>query len=233
MIKCIIIDDEPLAIDLLSDYVEKSDILMLQDSFTNPIEALHALEEYNPDVVFLDVQMPELTGIQFLKITKGKYPVVLTTAYSEYAIEGYELDIIDYLLKPISFERFSMTCEKIQKRISPDVAKSKGTNPVENVDYIFVKSEYKTLKINLSDILYLEGLSDYVVIHLDGKKHLTLNTLKSFENKLPSRSYVRVHKSYIVNLSFIDHIERNQIVIGDKRIPIGATYQKAFNQLLG
>ena len=232
MMKCIIIDDEPLAIDLISDYVKKSNRLGLVGSFTNSLKALHALEELQPDVLFLDVQMPELTGIQFLKITKGKYPIVLTTAYTEYAIEGYEHDIIDYLLKPITFERFLITEEKIKKRIAPSSLAQEGNSSTKSPEYIFVKSEYKTLKINLSDILYLEGLSDYVVIHLEGKKHLTLSTLKGFEERLPSDKFIRVHKSFIINFSFINHIERNQIIIGDKRIPIGVTYQKAFIQRL-
>jgi len=233
MIKCVLIDDEPLALDLLADYVSKTDGVSLSGRFTNPIEGLHAMETIQPDVVFLDVQMPELTGIQFMKITKGKYPVVLTTAYQEYALEGYEHDIIDYLLKPIEIDRFMIAIDKIKKRLTPIVSNDKVGASANQIEYIFVKSEYKTLKINLSEIKYLEGMSDYVVIHQDGKKDMTLDTLKGYENKLPSESFMRVHKSYIINLAHIDHIERNRIVIGDQRIPIGATYQKAFNERLG
>jgi len=232
MIKFVLIDDEPLAIDLLEDYINMTEGLELAGRFTNPIDALHALDKLQPDVVCLDVQMPELTGIQFMKITKGKYPVVLTTAYQEYALEGYEHDIVDYLLKPVSIDRFLIAVEKIKKRVSVNT-ESKMAKTVSVSDYIFIKSEYKTLKIDLADIRYLEGLSDYVAIHVDGKKHLTLDRLKAFESKLPSSSFVRVHKSYIINLAHIDHVERNRIVMGDQRIPVGATYQKAFVKRLG
>lgn len=232
MIKCVIIDDEPLAIDLLKDYVSKAEGFELVGTFANPIEALQQVETLDVDLIFLDVQMPELNGIQFLKIKKGKCHFVMTTAYQKYAIEGFEHDVIDYLLKPISIDRFMISMERVKARLAdkavPEVVKKAETIP----EYIFVKSEYKTLKINIREIKYLEGMSDYVSIHLPDKRVMTLDSLKNFITKLPSQQFIRVHKSFVVNIEQIDHVERNQIIISDKRIPIGATYLKGFKDLL-
>ncbi len=231
MIRCMIIDDEPLAIDLLKDYVSKTEGLELAGAFTNPIEALQQLDELKVNVVFLDVQMPELSGIQFLKIKKGRCHFVMTTAYEQYALEGFEHDVVDYLLKPVSLDRFMIAVDRIKKRLSnnpgPEIQDSK-----KSPDYIFVKSEYKTLRINFADIQYVEGLSDYVQIHLSDKKILSLDTLKNFNERLITDNFIRVHKSFIINMNHIDHIERNQIIIGEKRIPIGGKYLKDFQELL-
>ena len=231
MIRCMIIDDEPLAIDLIQDYVSKTEGFELAGIFTNPIDALHKIDQLNVDIIFLDVQMPELSGIQFLKIKKGSCHFVMTTAYEEYALEGFEHDVVDYLLKPISLERFMIAADRIKKRLSKESINS-VSSLTSNSEYIFVKSEYKTLKINLAEIKYLEGLSDYIQIHLEDKKILTLDTLKNFTGRLPSNNFTRVHKSFVINMDQIDHIERNQIIIGDKRIPIGGKYLKNFQERL-
>ena len=224
MMNCVIIDDEPLAVKLLEGYVEKTHILKLSMSFTDPIKAIHFLEQKEVDLIFLDVQMPQLSGVQFMKIINGKYPIILTTAYEDYAIDGYNFDAVDYLVKPISYERFYQSIQKAQRRS----IKAQPKSQIES-DQIFVKSEHKTIKIDLNEIQYLEGLSDYVAIHLaGGKRVLTLDTLKNFETLLPNDKFRRIHKSYLINLTKIDFIERQRIVITGKHIPIGATYQKSF-----
>lgn len=236
MLNCLIIDDEPLAIRLLSDYIEKTEGLSLLHTFTDPIEALQFAEKQSPDLIFLDIQMPELTGIQFMKIANGKYPIILTTAYDHYALDSYAFDVIDYLLKPISLDRFMIAANKAKTRLQPagaSTAMEKPVNQEVSLGYIFVKSDYKTLKINLTDIYYLEGLGDYVAIHLKDKKILTLENMKHFEATLPEQNFIRVHKSFLVGLDKIEFIERNRIVIKDQRLPIGATYKEAFWAKIG
>lgn len=231
MLNCMIIDDEPLAIRLLSDYIAKTEGLHLLHAFTDPIEALQFAGQHSPDLIFLDIQMPELTGIQFMKIANGNYPIILTTAYDHYALDSYDFDVIDYLLKPISLDRFIIAANKAKKRLLPEERSpdpSAATVAATSVDYIFVKSEYKTIKIDLADIYYLEGLGDYIAIHLPEKKVLTLENMKHFEAVLPEQRFVRVHKSFLVAIDKIEFIERNRIVIKQKRLPIGATYKEAF-----
>lgn len=235
MLKCLVIDDEPLAIRLLSDYIEKTDGLELLKAFSNPIEALQFAESQRPDLIFLDIQMPELTGIQFMKIANGKYPIILTTAYDHYALDSYEFDVIDYLLKPISLDRFMIAAKKAKERLQakPIASSERALVPPNTLSYIFVKSDYKTLKIDLADILYLEGLGDYVCIHLPGKKILTLEKMKNLAESLPDHNFIRVHKSFLVAINKIEFIERNRIVINEQRLPIGATYKDAFWDKIG
>jgi DNA-binding LytR/AlgR family response regulator len=239
MIKCLVVDDEPLALHILEDYIAKVPFLELVKATTNPIEALTMVQEGNIDLVFLDVQMPELTGIQFLKIANGKTKVVLTTAYSQYALEGYELDVVDYLLKPFAFDRFFKAAQKAQGIIRPAVAPAAAPEPPPAApqqdfsnDFIFVKSEYKIQKVYLNQILYIEGLKDYISIFTDAERIITLQNMKKMEETLPENHFVRVHKSYIVALSKIDSIERSRISIGDKVIPIGDTYRDNFFKLI-
>ena len=222
---CIIIDDEPLAVGLLESYVSKIEDLNLLGSFNNPLDALQLLRETSVDILFLDIQMPEITGIEFKKIINPEVKVIFTTAYSDYALESYELNAVDYLLKPITFQRFLQAIEKIKEKASPLIIES-------NADYIFVKTEYRLQKIQYSDILYLKGLSDYVAIQTKSGKVLTLQNMKDFEKNLWKNKFVRVHKSYIVNLEHIEFIERNRIVIESEYIPIGATYKEAFLKLI-
>ncbi len=243
MIRCLIVDDEPLALHILEDYIAKVPFLQLVKATTNPIEALTMVQEGNIDLVFLDVQMPELTGIQFLKIANGKTKVILTTAYSQYALEGYELDVVDYLLKPIAFDRFFKAAQKAQGIIQPAIAPQAIEQQVQQIqpqqpqqdfmnDFIFVKSEYKIQKVYLHQILYIEGLKDYISIFTPTERIITLQNMKKMEETLPDKHFMRVHKSYIVSLNKIDSIERSRIFIGDKVIPVGDTYRDQFFKVI-
>jgi len=239
MIKCLIVDDEPLALHILEDYISKIPFLQLVKATTNPIEALTLVQEKQVDLVFLDVQMPELTGIQFLRISNGKAKVILTTAYPQYALEGYELDVIDYLLKPIAFDRFFKSVQKAQGVLQPAAA------PVQTEvvqvqqqqndflsDFIFVKTEHKIQKVYLNDILFIEGLKDYISIFTPAERIITLQNMKKMEDALPEKNFIRVHKSYIVSINKIDSIERSRIFIGDKVIPVGDTYREEFFKII-
>lgn len=240
MIRCIIVDDEPLALHVLEDYISKIPFLHLVKSTTNPIEALTLVQEKEADLVFLDVQMPELTGIQFLKISNGKAKVILTTAYPQYALEGYELDVIDYLLKPIAFDRFFKAVQKAQAVLQPTAAKpvavaeSSPQKPQQEFlsDFIFVKTEHKIQKVYLNDILFIEGLKDYISIFTPAERIITLQNMKKMEDALPTKYFTRVHKSYIVSINKIDSIERSRIFIGDKIIPVGDTYRDEFFKII-
>jgi two-component system, LytTR family, response regulator len=237
MIRCIIVDDEPLALHVLEDYMSKIPFLQLVKATTNPIEALTLVQEGNIDLVFLDVQMPELTGIQFLRIANGKAKVILTTAYPQYALEGYELDVIDYLLKPIAFDRFFKSVQKAQGIMQP-AAKPLQSEPVQKPqqdflsDFIFVKTEHKIQKVYLNDILFIEGLKDYISIFTNAERIITLQNMKKMEDALPAKNFMRVHKSYIVSINKIDSIERSRIFIGDKVIPVGDTYRDEFFKVI-
>ncbi len=224
MIKCVLIDDEPLALELLEAHVARTEGMELLQSFTNPIEALQQLDELKPDLIFSDIQMPELAGVQFSKIVGDRYPLIFTTAYDQYALQGYELDVVDYLLKPISLERFQKAIDKFRSRQQHIPA----TNETAVPEYIFVKSEYKTLKINLADIHYIKGMADYVTIVTKEKKIHTLENLKHYEAILPAPNFMRVHKSYIIAMDKIEFIERNRAVILGDYIPVSDTYKKAF-----
>jgi len=237
MIRCLIVDDEPLALHILEDYMSKVPYLQLVKSTTNPIEALTLVQEGNVDLVFLDVQMPELTGIQFLRIANGRAKVILTTAYPQYALEGYELDVIDYLLKPIAFDRFFKSVQKAQTVLQP-AAKPMLTESVQQQqqdflsDFIFVKTEHKIQKVYLNDILFIEGLKDYISIFTPVERIITLQNMKKMEDALPAKNFTRVHKSYIVSINKIDSIERSRIFIGDKIIPVGDTYRDEFFKIV-
>ncbi len=233
MLNCIAVDDEPLALDILEDYINKIPFLKLNKIFTDPIEALAVVQQGEIDLVFLDIQMSQLTGIQFLKIASNKCKFILTTAYPEYALEGYELDVVDYLLKPIAFDRFYRAAEKALQQIKnipqmlpvtePTSINSNGIN-----GFIFIKTEYKIQKIYLDDILYIEGLKDYISIFTVHERIITLQNMKKMEENLPENQFIRVHKSYIISLDKIDSIERSRIQIKDKTIPIGDTYRDVF-----
>ncbi len=237
-LKCIAVDDEPLALDIIEDYVSKVPFLELVKRTENAIEALQIVQAGGIDLVFLDVQMPELTGIQFMKITSGKTNFILTTAYSQYALESYDLNVSDYLLKPIAFDRFYKAVDKVHnllKKTEPAV-----TTPVEPVaapvpmpaaavqDFMFVKTEHKIQKIALDDVLYIEGLKDYISIFTKTERVITLQNMKKMDETLPSQQFVRVHKSYIIAIDKIESIERSRITICKKIIPIGDTYREEF-----
>jgi DNA-binding LytR/AlgR family response regulator len=232
-LNCVIIEDEPLARNLITEYVKKVPSLNLLNAFSNPLEALEALRTLPVDVLFLDVQMPEITGISLLKVLKKRPLVVLTTAYSEYALEGYELDVADYLLKPITFERFLKSVDKIMQRLEADpkpviTTFETGSSPT----FVFVKDGTKLVKVRLDEILYVEGLKDYVTIHTKSQKITTLQRMKVLEEQLPTDKFIRVHNSYIVALDAIDVIQKNEVSIGSVSLPIGDTYRKSFKEFI-
>jgi DNA-binding LytR/AlgR family response regulator len=223
MITCIAVDDEPLALDILKKYIAKIYFLELKGTFTDPFEAKKMLDENAVDLVFLDIQMPDINGIEFSKIiNKKNTAVVFTTAFSEYAVEGFNVDAIDYLLKPIEYDRFLKSVYKAKEYIDY------LTNQELQEGYIFVKSDYQMVKITIKDILYIEGLDDYIKIYLPQKSVLTLMTLKTIAQKLPSKEFFRVHRSYIVPITKIENISKSKIKIGDKEIPIGVSYSESF-----
>ncbi|HVM88424.1 MAG TPA: LytTR family DNA-binding domain-containing protein [Puia sp.] len=223
MLTCIAIDDEPLALEILKKHIAKIYFLDLKGAFTDPFEARKILEETNIDIVFLDIQMPDISGIEFSKlINKKNTAVIFTTAFSEYAVEGFNVDAIDYLLKPIEYDRFLKSVYKAKEYIE-------FINNQELQDgYIFVKSDYQMTKINLKEILYIEGLDDYIKIYMPQKSILTLMTLKTIAQKLPSKEFIRIHRSYIVPINKIENISKSKIKIGDKEIPIGISYSESF-----
>jgi len=234
---CIAIDDEPLALDLLKDYIEKIPFLKLERTFTNPIEGLSYLQENKVDLVFLDVELPYLSGIEFVKCLQTKPQVIFTSAYEKYALAGYDLEITDYLIKPIVFERFLKAGNKayIRNKMNRSGMEHKEVPVSEKenqLDFIMVKTGYNTVNVNLNDILYIEGLKDYIKIYTPGKTILTLNSLKRLQEILPETRFVRVHRSFIVALQKIDSIQRNRIVIGKIFVPVGENYKNAFKDTI-
>lgn len=234
--KCIAIDDEPLALNIIKDYAGRIDFIDLVASCTNPLEAIKILNREEIDLIFLDIQMPNITGIDLIR-SLGKAPqFIFTTAYSNFALEGFELNALDYLVKPFSFERFLKAVNKAYEistlRKSKQVNVVHTTEPHEHEKFIMVKVEYSTVRLDLDEILYIEGLKDYVKIYAGKKPLLTKSTMKNMEEKLSSDTFVRVHKSFIVSASKIDSIENNRILIGEKRIPIGNQYKNDFNNFL-
>jgi len=219
-IKCIVVDDEPLAVSLLGSYVEKIPFLELVFSTENPIEAMEFIQNNEADLIFLDIQMPELSGINFMKIVGSKLKYILTTAYTGYALEGYEHNIIDYLLKPISFSRFEKSTQKAFERFT--------INETKENTYFFVKSSGQQHKINFDEILFIESIKDYVNIRTENQEYIVLDTLKSLENQLPE-NFARVHKSFILNLDKIEKIDvKNVCLSSGREIPIGETYKSDF-----
>ena len=243
MIRCLAVDDEAPALAILADYIGQIPFLELVGTTTNSIEALTLVQQGRVDVVFLDIQMPRLTGLQFLKLAGNRCRVVLTTAYPEYALEGYENDVVDYLLKPISFERFFKAAQKVLALL-PGAAPEAGPAPLAAplpptaglpvADHMFVKGESKNkfLRVNYADILYIEGLSNYVSIHLPTQRVVTYQTLKELAETLPQPPFLRVHKSFIVSLDKIRMVDGNTIYIQDKEIPVGDTYREQFYRLI-
>src|SRR6478672_6092858 len=223
MINCIVVDDEQHAIDILMHYIKQTPLLSLVGTSTNPIEALQIVNTQNVDLVFLDIHMPELSGIDFIKALNGKAKVILTTAYSEFALDGYDLDVVDYLLKPIRLPRFLSAIQKAAKSL-----KEEDVQDVED-DYIFVKTESKgkLLKINLAEIDYVEGMKNYVAIHSGGSKIMVYTAMKEIEDRLPAKQFMRIHKSFIVRIDRITGIEGNRVMLKNVKadVMIGENYK--------
>lgn len=238
MIRCIAIDDEAYASEIIANFINKTSFLELVCTTTDPFEGLKLVQNGEVDLVFLDIQMPELSGIQFLKICGDKCKVILTTAYSEYALAGFELDVVDYLMKPISYERFYKAVTKAQILLEgPKV--QEGIKPVVSAtpanDFMFIKGDAKNrfIKINYSDILYVEGMRNYLSIFTKQEERIIVyQTLRELENQLPQPPFYRVHKSYIISIEHIKMVEGNSIQIGDKFVPISETYRETFFKVL-
>lgn len=231
---CLIIDDKPLAIDILVEYVSKIPFLKLVATTTDPIDGLKIVREQQIDLVFLDIQMPGLTGLQFIKISGKQCKIIFTTAYAEYALDGYEHDVIDYLLKPIAFDRFYRAAEKaLQTVVTDNKINPSSIMQVEfPIEFLFVKTEYRIQKIDLKDILYVESMQNYITIITAKERVLSLQSLKNIEEQLPLKEFVRVHKSFIIALRHISSIERGRIKIGEQLIPVGDNYRKNFYKLI-
>ena len=231
-IKCIAIDDEPLALKQISSYIERTPNLELVASLSNALDAYEILENKEVDLLFIDINMPELSGMDFAKSLKKDVGIIFTTAYSEYAVEGFKVDAIDYILKPIGYDNFMASINKAKKRLTQEKVDTEEIDG--NDDYLFIKSEYKIIRVELNSIKYIEGMREYVRIHLsDQKPVITLLSFKKLMEKLPADSFMRVHRSYIVNLKKITTIERMRIIFdNDIRIPVSDQYKEAFQKYI-
>jgi DNA-binding LytR/AlgR family response regulator len=233
-IRTIAIDDEPLALRLVSGYIKNTPFLELVAEFDNPLSAMEFLEEESIDLIFLDIQMPDLTGTDFARLIKNGPKLVFTTAYEKYALEGFKLDAVDYLLKPFEYSEFLNAAQKARKLIDLEHKALENTSLESNNEFLFLKSDYKIRRINFDDILYIEGLKDYIKVYLvnDPKPILSLSSLKVLDEKLPASKFMRVHRSFIVNLKRIQTIERLRIVYGDVYVPVGEQYKDKFQQFV-
>jgi len=231
-LRTIAIDDEPLALRLVTDYIEKTPFLELISAFDNPLDAIDFLSTQSVDLIFVDIQMPDLTGIEFARTLENAPKIIFTTAYEKYALEGFKLNAIDYLLKPFSYEEFLKAAQKARKQTELEASALPSIEA--NNQFLFLKSEYKIRRINFNDILYIEGLKDYIKVYTIGedKPVLSLNSMKSLEQKLPEERFMRVHRSFIVNLDKIDTIERSRIIFGKTYIPVSDQYKDKFQEYL-
>lgn len=230
--KCVIIDDEPLAIKILKGYVEKVPLLKLEATFTNPFKAWEHLAKNQVDLIFLDINMPGLTGLQLVQTLSGiNTKIIFTTAYSEYALEGFNLDIVDYLLKPIGFDRFLKAVNKAQRTAAGPIASTPDKSAQVIEDYLLVKSEHRLIKVFYKDIWYIEGYKDYVKIYTDEDRPLlTLKSMKSMEELLSEQGFVRIHKSYLVSISKIKEIRNGKVKLKEKFLTISDTYKDSFSE---
>lgn len=230
--KCVIIDDEPLAVDLIKEFVSKVESLELVHTFNNAIDAISIINQSNVDLIFLDIEMPHFSGIDFLNAIDKKPLVIFTTAYENYAVEGFNLGAVDYLVKPIPFNRFLKSVTRAQQLFNPQNIATQSnpiTAPEIEHDFMFVRAEYENVKINFADILYIEGLKDYVKIYTaDNKYILTLISLIKLETILCNKGFSRIHRSYIINIKHVKSIQKNKVIIADKRIPISESYKNSF-----
>ncbi|MEI6682786.1 MAG: LytTR family DNA-binding domain-containing protein [Bacteroidota bacterium] len=233
-IRCLIIDDEPLAQRVIEKYAENIPFLEIVQKCNNAVEAIEVLHNREVDLLFLDINMPRLSGMDFLKTLKNAPLVIITTAYAEYAIQGYELDVVDYLMKPFPFDRFYKAIQKAEELIKGrELPHAEPKEPHRQEEtFIFVKSSKKTYKVNLDEILYIEALGDYVKIYTNEKMIISYQSLKNIEALLPAASFPRIHKSFIIALSRIDLIEGNHVKIRERQIPIGTNFKNEFEKLI-
>lgn len=232
--RCLIVDDEPLAIEVIASYLERLAGFEIAGSCRNGVEAFTSLREYPVDLLFLDINMPELTGLELLRSLQDPPGVILTTAHREYALDGYELDVVDYLLKPISFDRFLQAIDKYRQRFPGETAEtSSGATGTPEPGYIDVKADRMMHRIPLGDIIYVESMKDYLKILTPRKKYLTKLTLGSFLEKLPADRFLRIHRSYIIGLDHIKAFDATMIEIGDQQLPIGGYYKQHVMAVLG
>ncbi|GAA4112574.1 LytTR family DNA-binding domain-containing protein [Aquimarina addita] len=240
--RCIIIDDEPLALGIIKSYCEDIGTLNVIGAFMNPLEAISVCNKTQVDLIFSDIEMPQISGIDFIKSLNQKPLFIFTTAYSQYALEGFEINAVDYLVKPIPFPRFIQAVNRAKeiyelKKEQVKFFRSAVSDTIVTTGgdkFIFVKSEYGTVKIKLKDIKYIQGLKDYLKIHIANEKPLlTLMTFKEIQEKLPEHQFMRVHRSYLINVSVIDSIQRSKIVVDTTRIPIGDSYKTEFLRRIG
>lgn len=226
ILKCAIVDDEPLALELLKSYVKKTPVLELNGAYSSAIEAMKMLPDNPVDLFFLDIQMPELNGLEFSHMVPEDTRIVFTTAFGQYALDGYKVNALDYLLKPISYTDFLQSVNKAVQWF--DRKRGTDNEPTDKPDFIYVKSDYKLIQISLKDILYIEGLKDYVKIHLEGESRpiLSLTSLKALEEKLPTDRFIRIHRSYIVQKQKIKVIDKARIVFGKEYIPVSESYKQ-------
>ncbi|HEY4788940.1 MAG TPA: LytTR family DNA-binding domain-containing protein [Bacteroidales bacterium] len=224
--RCLLVDDEPLAIEVLKSHIEKMESFEIADSCQNALQAFDILTKKKIDLIFLDIQMPGMKGTEFLKNLKNPPKVILTTAYREYALEGYELDVVDYILKPISFERFFKAVNKYLQTNNNEIIIHRNEKGNVNESYIYVRANKKINKIMLSDILYIESIKDYLTIHSKTRKVTAKHTITSLEEKLPESEFVRIHRSYVVALKQITGFTANTIEIDDKELPIGRNFRQ-------
>jgi two-component system LytT family response regulator len=232
MLRCLAIDDEPLALELLEDNIKQVPFLELAGKCKNALEALKFLQQQTVDLIFLDIQMPGLTGLQFIQSLTQKPMFILITAYEKFALEGFNLDVIDYLVKPVSLDRFIKACNKAFELHN---LRTKKPEPVEpSPDYFFVNVEYSLVKVEFADIQWIEGLKDYIKIHLRSSSRavVTRLSMKSLEEQLPALKFIRIHKSYIVSRSAITSIRKSSVFIGPEELPVGDNYKDALNMLI-
>ncbi len=230
--KCLIVDDEPLARDLMRSHIEKLENFEIVEECADAMKALQVLREKKVDLLFMDIQMPQITGIEFLKTLKHPPKVIITTAYREYALDGFELDVVDYLLKPITFERFLKAINKYYVIAQDDSLTVSTISPVVQTEeaFIYVKENKKVVKVLLNDILYIEGLSEYVQIYTEKRKIVTKTSMAFMEDKLPKEGFMRIHKSFIVSLGKIEAFTASTIEVPGKELPIGRSYK---NNVIG
>ncbi|MFC2129931.1 LytR/AlgR family response regulator transcription factor [Bacteroidota bacterium] len=232
IIKCLTVDDEPLALDIIEDYINKVEFLELEEKCTSALQALQTLKNKHIDLIFLDIQMPDLSGFEMLESLNKSPLIIFTTAYDDYAVDSYNYNAIDYLIKPFSFSRFLKAVDKAHEYLASKKSNIIMPNENKELDYIFINADGNIVKVFLDDILFLKGLSDYIELRAKDKKYIIRDNLKDVEKMLSTSNFARVHKSYIVSIPKIDLIEGNTIKIGNENIPIGRSYRNVLLNII-